>query len=49
MDTVLVSEPFSLTTTKAIPRNKLKLARQRLLTFEKFIEQENAANDTEIE
>jgi hypothetical protein len=49
VDTVLVSEPFSLTTTKAIPRHKLKLARQRLLTFEKFIEQENAANDTEIE
>jgi hypothetical protein len=37
-DTVLVSEPFSLTATKAIPRAKIKLARSRLVAMQKFSE-----------
>ena len=49
VDTVLVSEPFSLTATKAIPRAKLKLARQRLATMVKFNEQDHKQNDSDCE
>ncbi len=37
-DTVLVSEPFSLTAFKAIPQAKIKFARSRLLAMQKFLE-----------
>jgi hypothetical protein len=49
MDAVLVSEPFTLTGSKTIPKGKIKIARQRLLAFQKFQQQKNNEDGSSTE
>lgn len=49
LDTVLVSEPFTLTNSKTIPKAKVKIATQRLLAFQKYTGLKKTTHDSTSE